>query len=138
MEGPRGRPRRDRLPARRAMDHYEGWEDAAVPPERLGAYLRDFQALLDRYGYDTSMYGHFGQGLVHCRINFDLRSPGGIADYRAFLDEVASLVVAHGGSLSGEHGDGQSQGRCSSTSCTARSWCRRSASSRRSGIPQAC
>jgi Fe-S oxidoreductase len=92
-----------------AMDHYEGWEDAAVAPERLGAYLRDFQALLERHGYDTSKYGHFGQGLVHCRINFRLRSPGGLADYRAFMDEVTSLVAAHGGVFSGEHGDGQSK-----------------------------
>jgi Fe-S oxidoreductase len=92
-----------------AMDHYEGWEDAAVAPERLGAYLRDFQALLDRHGYNTSKYGHFGQGLVHCRINFRLRSPGGVADYRAFMDEVTSLVAAHGGVFSGEHGDGQSK-----------------------------
>jgi FAD/FMN-containing dehydrogenase/Fe-S oxidoreductase len=92
-----------------AVDHYEGWEDAAVPPERLGAYLRDFQDLLDRYGYDTSKYGHFGQGLVHCRINFGLRSPGGLDQYRSFMDEVTSLVVAHGGVFSGEHGDGQSK-----------------------------
>jgi FAD/FMN-containing dehydrogenase/Fe-S oxidoreductase len=92
-----------------AIDHYEGWEDAAVAPERLGAYLRDFQELLERYGYDTSKYGHFGQGLVHCRINFVLRSPGGIADYRSFMDEVSSLVAAHGGVFSGEHGDGQSK-----------------------------
>jgi FAD/FMN-containing dehydrogenase/Fe-S oxidoreductase len=92
-----------------AVDHYEGWEDAAVAPEGLGAYLRDFQQLLDRYGYDTSKYGHFGQGLVHCRINFGLRSAGGLAQWRSFMDEVTSLVVAHGGVFSGEHGDGQSK-----------------------------
>jgi FAD/FMN-containing dehydrogenase/Fe-S oxidoreductase len=92
-----------------AVDHYEGWEDAAVAPERLGAYLRDFQQLLDRYGYDTSKYGHFGQGLVHCRINFGLRSAGGLAQWRSFMDEVTSLVVEHGGVFSGEHGDGQSK-----------------------------
>ncbi|MEN3285544.1 MAG: hypothetical protein V7607_6684 [Solirubrobacteraceae bacterium] len=92
-----------------AIDHYEGWEDAAVAPERLGAYLRDFQQLLDRYGYDTSKYGHFGQGLVHCRINFGLRSAGGLAQWRSFMDEVTSLVVEHGGVFSGEHGDGQSK-----------------------------
>jgi FAD/FMN-containing dehydrogenase/Fe-S oxidoreductase len=90
-------------------DHYEGWEDSAVPPERLGAYLRGFQELLDRHEYDTSLYGHFGQGLVHCRINFDLRSAGGIQKWRHFLEEAADLVIAHGGSLSGEHGDGQSR-----------------------------
>jgi FAD/FMN-containing dehydrogenase/Fe-S oxidoreductase len=95
------------LPA--ASDHFEGWEDAAVPPARLGEYLRRFEELLDRYEYDTSKYGHFGQGLVHCRINFDLRSAGGTAKFRAFLDEVADLVAAMGGSLSGEHGDGQSR-----------------------------
>ncbi len=92
-----------------ALDHYEGWEDSAVPPERFGAYLRDFQALLDRYGYDTSLYGHFGQGLVHTRINFRLKSAGGVKQWRAFLDDAADLVVRHGGSLSGEHGDGQSR-----------------------------
>jgi FAD/FMN-containing dehydrogenase/Fe-S oxidoreductase len=92
-----------------AIDHYEGWEDAAVAPERLGSYLRDFQQLLDRYGYDTSKYGHFGQGLVHCRINFGLRSPGGVDQYRRFMDEVTSLVARHGGVFSGEHGDGQSK-----------------------------
>ena len=90
-------------------DHWEGWEDAAVPPERLGEYLRGFRSLLDRYDYRTSIYGHFGGGCVHCRINFDLRSHGGIEHWRAFLDEAADLVVSHGGSLSGEHGDGQSR-----------------------------
>ncbi|WP_259312360.1 FAD-binding and (Fe-S)-binding domain-containing protein [Capillimicrobium parvum] len=90
-------------------DHYEGWEDAAVAPERLGEYLRGFQELLDRYGYDTSKYGHFGQGLVHCRINFGLRSAGGIETWRRFMDDVSDLVTALGGSLSGEHGDGQSR-----------------------------
>ena len=92
-----------------ALDHFEGWEDSALPPERFGAYLRDFQRLLDRYGYDTSLYGHFGQGLVHTRIDFRLRSAGGVKQWRAFLDDAADLVVAHGGSLSGEHGDGQSR-----------------------------
>jgi Fe-S oxidoreductase len=90
-------------------DHYEGWEDSAVPPENLGSYLRGFQELLDRHQYDTSLYGHFGQGLVHCRINFDLRSAGGIQKWRHFLEQAADLVVEHGGSLSGEHGDGQSR-----------------------------
>ncbi|HVL73090.1 MAG TPA: FAD-binding and (Fe-S)-binding domain-containing protein, partial [Beijerinckiaceae bacterium] len=89
---------------------WEGWEDAAVPVERLGAYLRDFQQLLDRYGYVTPMYGHFGDGLVHCRVSFDLKSEDGIRDWRRFLDDAADLVVRHGGSLSGEHGDGQSRG----------------------------
>jgi FAD/FMN-containing dehydrogenase/Fe-S oxidoreductase len=91
-------------------DHWEGWEDAAVHPEKLGAYLRDFRDLLERFGYDTSLYGHFGDGCVHCRINFDLRSAGGIRHWREFVDEAADLVVSYGGSLSGEHGDGQSRG----------------------------
>jgi FAD/FMN-containing dehydrogenase/Fe-S oxidoreductase len=91
-------------------DHWEGWEDAAVHPEKLGGYLRDFRDLLRRFDYNTSIYGHFGDGCVHCRINFDLRSAGGIHHWRAFLDEAADLVVSYGGSLSGEHGDGQSRG----------------------------
>jgi FAD/FMN-containing dehydrogenase/Fe-S oxidoreductase len=89
---------------------HEGWEDAAVPPDRLGDYLRDFRKLLDRYGYGTaSLYGHFGHGCVHTRIPFDLRTAEGIAKYRAFATESAHLVVDYGGSLSGEHGDGQSR-----------------------------
>jgi len=91
-------------------DHWEGWEDAAVPPARLGSYLRGFRELLERYEYRTSLYGHFGDGCVHCRIDFGLRSPGGVRKWRAFLDEAADLVLEHGGSLSGEHGDGQSRG----------------------------
>jgi FAD/FMN-containing dehydrogenase/ferredoxin len=88
---------------------WEGWEDAAVSPERLGAYLRDFRRLLNRFGYRGALYGHFGEGCVHTRTNFDLETAGGIATYRAFIDEAADLVVAYGGSLSGEHGDGQSR-----------------------------
>jgi len=88
-------------------DHWPGWEDAAVPPERLGSYMRRFRELLDRHGYRAALYGHFGDGCVHCRINFDLRSAGGLGAWRRFLDEAADLVVEHGGSLSGEHGDGQ-------------------------------
>ncbi len=88
-------------------DHWPGWEDAAVPPERLGDYLREFGELRKRYGYRGSLYGHFGDGCVHTRIDFDLRSPGGVRDWRNFLDEAADLVVSYGGSLSGEHGDGQ-------------------------------
>ncbi|MCA1716033.1 MAG: 4Fe-4S dicluster domain-containing protein, partial [Actinobacteria bacterium] len=90
-------------------DAWEGWEDAAVPPERLGDYLRDFRNLLNEYGYSTSLYGHFGDGCVHCRMDFDLRTAEGIEKWRAFLDEAADLVVSYGGSLSGEHGDGQSR-----------------------------
>ncbi len=89
---------------------YPGWEDAAVPPERLGAYLRDFAALLGRHRRRGVYYGHFGEGCIHVRLDFDLRSPGGIAAFRAFCAEAADLVVSHGGSLSGEHGDGQARG----------------------------
>jgi FAD/FMN-containing dehydrogenase/Fe-S oxidoreductase len=92
---------------------WEGWEDAAVPPDRLGDYLRDFRTLLDDFGYDkteTSLYGHFGQGCVHTRIPFELRTVDGVAHYRAFVEAAADLVVRYGGSLSGEHGDGQSRG----------------------------
>jgi FAD/FMN-containing dehydrogenase/Fe-S oxidoreductase len=90
---------------------HEGWEDAAVPPERLGDYLRDFRKLLERHDYHgASLYGHFGQGCVHTRIPFELRTPEGIAAYRSFIEEAADLVVSYGGSLSGEHGDGQSRG----------------------------
>ncbi|WP_084696914.1 FAD-binding and (Fe-S)-binding domain-containing protein [Phycicoccus jejuensis] len=91
---------------------WEGWEDAAVPPDRLGDYLRDFRALLNEFGYaqdETSLYGHFGQGCVHTRIPFELRTVAGIAHYRAFVEAGADLVVSYGGSLSGEHGDGQSK-----------------------------
>ena len=90
---------------------HEGWEDAAVPPDRLGDYLRDFRDLLDRYDYGTaSLYGHFGHGCVHTRIPFDLRTAPGVARYRRFVEDAAHLVVGYGGSLSGEHGDGQSRG----------------------------
>jgi FAD/FMN-containing dehydrogenase/Fe-S oxidoreductase len=92
---------------------WEGWEDAAVPPDRLGDYLRDFRDLLDEFGYskdETSLYGHFGQGCVHTRIPFELRTADGISHYRAFVEQAADLVVGYGGSLSGEHGDGQSRG----------------------------
>jgi FAD/FMN-containing dehydrogenase/Fe-S oxidoreductase len=88
---------------------WEGWEDAAVPPERLGEYLRGFRGLLDRFGYEASLYGHFGQGCVHSRATFDLTSREGIATFRAFVTEAAELVVGLGGSLSGEHGDGQAR-----------------------------
>lgn len=88
-------------------DHWPGWEDSAVPPERLGDYLRDLRRLYDRYGYHGAMYGHFGQGCIHSRIDFDLRSAQGLRKWRAFMEEAADLVCSYGGSLSGEHGDGQ-------------------------------
>lgn len=90
---------------------HEGWEDAAVPPDRLGDYLRDFRKLLDRYDYGSaSLYGHFGQGCVHTRIPFVLWSAEGVSNFRSFLEDAARLVVDYGGSLSGEHGDGQTRG----------------------------
>jgi FAD/FMN-containing dehydrogenase/Fe-S oxidoreductase len=88
---------------------WEGWEDSAVAPDRLGNYLRDLNKLMNGFGYRSSLYGHFGHGCVHMRINFDLRSKPGIANFRKFVEEAADLVVGFGGSLSGEHGDGQSR-----------------------------
>ncbi len=90
-------------------DTYEGWEDSAVPPERLGRYLRDIRKLAGKYGYESALYGHYGNGCVHARWNFDLKSDPGIRAFRSFLEEAAELVVSHGGSISGEHGDGQSK-----------------------------
>ena len=89
------------------QDHWPGWEDSAVPPERLGDYLRDLQELYARHDLRGAMYGHFGQGCVHSRISFDLRHADGVANYRRFLEEAGDLVTSYGGSLSGEHGDGQ-------------------------------
>jgi FAD/FMN-containing dehydrogenase/Fe-S oxidoreductase len=88
---------------------WPGWEDCAVPPARLGAYLRDFRALTARHGLRGTPYGHFGDGCIHVRIDFDLLTDPGIARFRRFSQELADLVVAHGGSLSGEHGDGQAR-----------------------------
>ena len=90
-------------------DTWNGWEDAAVDPAKLGAYLRDFYALCDRYGYIIVLFGHFGQGCLHTQMNFDLKTVEGVAKYRRFVTEAAHLVVGYGGSLSGEHGDGQSK-----------------------------
>jgi len=88
---------------------WEGWDDAAVPPERLGPYLRDLRPLMDRFGFDGPFYGHFGDGCIHTRVDFDLATGEGIARFRTFVDEAADLVLSYGGSLSGEHGDGQSR-----------------------------
>src|SRR5437588_1734625 len=90
-------------------DTYEGWEDSAVPPENLANYLRDLRSLFNKYGYACSLYGHFGQGCVHTRIDWDPHTPDGIRKFRSFLDEASDLVLGYGGSLSGEHGDGQSK-----------------------------
>jgi FAD/FMN-containing dehydrogenase/Fe-S oxidoreductase len=89
---------------------WEGWEDAAVPPDRLGSYLRAIWVLMGEYGYESPLYGHFGEGCVHMRINFDLESEPGILQFREFIDRAADIVIDHGGSISGEHGDGQSRG----------------------------
>jgi FAD/FMN-containing dehydrogenase/Fe-S oxidoreductase len=89
--------------------NWEGWEDSAVAPAKLGSYLRDLRNMFAAYGYKGSLYGHFGDGCVHTRINFDLQSKEGIARFRKFMEEAAYLVVSYGGSISGEHGDGQSR-----------------------------
>ncbi len=91
-------------------DTWPGWEDSAVGPDRLGDYLRDLRGLFDEFGYDASLYGHFGQGCVHTRVPFNLYGPEGVRTYRAFLERAADLVVSYGGSFSGEHGDGQQRG----------------------------
>ncbi|MFC7531870.1 FAD-binding and (Fe-S)-binding domain-containing protein [Actinoplanes sp. GCM10030250] len=88
---------------------HAGWEDAAVPPARIGAYLRDFDVLVDRHGLTAMPYGHLGDGCVHVRLDFPLDRPGGPAKFRAFLEDAADLVVSYGGSLSGEHGDGRAR-----------------------------
>ncbi|MFE0423903.1 FAD-binding and (Fe-S)-binding domain-containing protein [Streptomyces sp. NPDC058953] len=88
---------------------WPGWEDCAVPPARLGGYLRDFRALLTGYGLRGAPFGHFGEGCVHVRIDFDLITTAGVRAFRRFSEDVADLVVAHGGSLSGEHGDGRAR-----------------------------
>jgi FAD/FMN-containing dehydrogenase/Fe-S oxidoreductase len=89
--------------------NWEGWEDAAVSPEKLGAYLRDLKKLADAYDYRCVIYGHFGDGCVHNRLSFDLESADGIKKFRRFIEDAADMVVSYGGSLSGEHGDGQAR-----------------------------
>ncbi|MGA7859210.1 MAG: FAD-binding and (Fe-S)-binding domain-containing protein, partial [Terracidiphilus sp.] len=88
---------------------WEGWEDAGIPPVHLGNYLRKLTALMAEYGYRSPLYGHYGQGCVHLRINFDFRTEQGLRNFREFLDRAADLVLSFGGSLSGEHGDGQAR-----------------------------
>ncbi|HEY9001272.1 MAG TPA: FAD-binding and (Fe-S)-binding domain-containing protein [Mucilaginibacter sp.] len=90
-------------------DAWPGWEDSAVPPEKVGDYLKDLRDLFKKFGYTAALYGHFGQGCIHCRIDFDLLTKEGIEKYRKFTQEAAALVVRYGGSLSGEHGDGQAR-----------------------------
>jgi FAD/FMN-containing dehydrogenase/Fe-S oxidoreductase len=88
---------------------WEGWEDSAVAPEKLGKYLRDLKRLMGEFGYHGTLYGHFGHACVHTRLNFDYQSEEGIAKFRKFMNAAADLVVSYGGSLSGEHGDGQAR-----------------------------
>lgn len=90
-------------------DTWPGWEDSAVAPEQLGAYLRELRALYDKYSYNPALYGHFGQGCIHCRVDFDLTSAEGIRKYRSFMEEATDLCRKHEGSWSGEHGDGQAR-----------------------------
>jgi FAD/FMN-containing dehydrogenase/Fe-S oxidoreductase len=99
------------LATRRAdgAEAWGGWEDAAVPPERLGAYLRGLDELLARHGLSGASYGHFGEGCMHMRIDFDLLSRRGLATYREFVEQATELVVELGGSVSGEHGDGRAR-----------------------------
>jgi FAD/FMN-containing dehydrogenase/Fe-S oxidoreductase len=96
------------IPGQHSITH-EGWEDAAVHPRVLGRYLRDYKALLAKYGYKGWYYGHFGEGCVHQRVTFDLETDRGIRAFRSFLEEAADLVVRYGGSISGEHGDGHAR-----------------------------
>jgi FAD/FMN-containing dehydrogenase/Fe-S oxidoreductase len=88
---------------------YPGWEDSAVPPARLGAYMRELSALIGSYGFERTFYGHFGDGCLHLRCEFNFSSAEGVAQFRSFIEQAADLVVRHGGSLSGEHGDGQAR-----------------------------
>jgi FAD/FMN-containing dehydrogenase/Fe-S oxidoreductase len=89
---------------------WEGWDDAAVAPEKLGSYLRELRELLNEFQYDAAYYGHFGHGCIHMQTSFDLQSEAGIRKYADFIDRAADIVVRHGGSISGEHGDGQARG----------------------------
>jgi FAD/FMN-containing dehydrogenase/Fe-S oxidoreductase len=91
-------------------DTWPGWEDSAVPVEKVGPYLRDLRKLFHKFGYNPSLYGHLGQGCIHCRVSFDLYTEEGLKHYRAFMEEATDLVVRYGGSFSGEHGDGQARG----------------------------
>lgn len=91
-------------------DTWPSWEDSAVPPERLGNYLRDLEKLNHRYNYRYTLFGHFGDGCIHARMTFGLKTPEGVRRFRAYMQEAADLCLSYGGSLSGEHGDGQAKG----------------------------
>ena len=88
---------------------WPGWEDSAVPPAHLGAYLRDLRALFARHGVHGAAYGHFGEGCLHIRIDFDLGTDRGRATFRSVIEEATRLVASYGGSPSGEHGDGRAR-----------------------------
>ncbi|MFS3129826.1 FAD-binding and (Fe-S)-binding domain-containing protein [Nocardioides sp. Bht2] len=88
---------------------WPGWEDAAVPPENLAGYLRGFQALLEDHQLTAMPFGHFGEGCVHVRLDFPLEAPDAAQRVTAFAEAAADLVAEHGGSLSGEHGDGRAR-----------------------------
>jgi FAD/FMN-containing dehydrogenase/Fe-S oxidoreductase len=90
--------------------YWEGFEDSAVAPDKLGAYLRELRQLMQAFHYNGSFYGHFGHACIHTRIDFDLESTEGIRNFRQFMEQAADLVIRYGGSLSGEHGDGQARG----------------------------
>lgn len=90
-------------------DTWPGWEDSSVAPEQVGRYLRDLRELFSKHGYNPALYGHFGQGCIHCRVDFDLYTKKGIENYRSFMEQATDLIVRYGGSFSGEHGDGQSR-----------------------------
>jgi len=92
-------------------DAWAGWEDSAVPVEAVPSYLRKLHELFSKYHYRPSLYGHMGQGCVHCRVQFDLYTAHGIENYRRFMNEAVELVVSCGGVASGEHGDGQARGQ---------------------------
>ncbi len=89
--------------------YWEGFEDSAVAPEKLGAYLRDLRKLMQAFHYGGSFYGHFGHACIHTRMDYDLESTEGVRKFRQFMEEAADLVIRYGGSLSGEHGDGQAR-----------------------------
>lgn len=88
---------------------WPNWEDSAVPPENLAEYLRDLYALMDKYSLRGIPFGHFGEGCVHVRISFDFGTEEGVRQFKAFMEDAAELVSSHGGSLSGEHGDGRAR-----------------------------
>jgi FAD/FMN-containing dehydrogenase/Fe-S oxidoreductase len=93
-----------------SLPRFEGWDDASVAPEQLGPYLRELRALLDEYHYQAAFYGHFGHGCIHMQVSFDFETEHGIRRYEEFINRGADLVLRYGGSLSGEHGDGQARG----------------------------